>query len=151
MGAMTPNGLPYPTGGDLIMDGDNAMEALARAVDTKALLTGDSGVVSGASQGFAAHTNFNSLGGNVQRRNGLVVVGLDFRTALAQNAGNVGNVACIVIPSGWRPKVRTGIGSGSIGPVCVFSVDPNGYIYLCATASAISANGQLSATGMWMV
>lgn len=32
MGGTTPNQLPFPTGTDRVMDGDNAIEALARAV-----------------------------------------------------------------------------------------------------------------------
>ena len=34
MGSTTPHGLPYPVGTDRIMDGDNAIQALAEAVDT---------------------------------------------------------------------------------------------------------------------
>jgi hypothetical protein len=35
MAGTTPNGLPYPTGTDLVRDGDNAIKALADAVDTR--------------------------------------------------------------------------------------------------------------------
>lgn len=47
MGSTTPNGYPFPVGTDLVMDGDNAMQALAEAVDgtcltTRALTTGHS-------------------------------------------------------------------------------------------------------------
>jgi hypothetical protein len=35
MAGTTPNGLPYPTGTDLIRDGDNAIQALAEAIDTR--------------------------------------------------------------------------------------------------------------------
>jgi hypothetical protein len=34
MGSTTPHGLPFPVGTDRVMDGDNAIEALARAADT---------------------------------------------------------------------------------------------------------------------
>jgi hypothetical protein len=34
MSGTTPHGLPFPTGTDKVRDGDNAIEALARAVDT---------------------------------------------------------------------------------------------------------------------
>lgn len=39
MGSSTPKGYPYPVGTDLVMDGDNAMQALAEAVDSTALIT----------------------------------------------------------------------------------------------------------------
>jgi hypothetical protein len=35
MGSTTARGYPYPTGSDRVMDGDNAIEALARAVNDK--------------------------------------------------------------------------------------------------------------------
>lgn len=34
MSGTTPHGLPFPTGTDKVRDGDNAMEALARATDS---------------------------------------------------------------------------------------------------------------------
>jgi hypothetical protein len=33
MGSQTPHGYPYPVGTDRVMDGDNAIQALAEAVD----------------------------------------------------------------------------------------------------------------------
>jgi hypothetical protein len=33
MAGTTPGGLPFPTGGDFVVNGDNAIEALARAID----------------------------------------------------------------------------------------------------------------------
>jgi hypothetical protein len=35
MGSVTPKGYPYPVGTDRVMDGDDAIKALATAVDTK--------------------------------------------------------------------------------------------------------------------
>jgi len=35
MGSATPKGYPYPVGTDRVMDGDDAIKALATAVDTK--------------------------------------------------------------------------------------------------------------------
>jgi L-aminopeptidase/D-esterase-like protein len=36
MGSQTAKGYPYPIGTDRVMDGDNAIQALAEAIDTKA-------------------------------------------------------------------------------------------------------------------
>jgi hypothetical protein len=33
--ALTPGGLPYPTGTDKVVDGDNAIKALAEAIDAR--------------------------------------------------------------------------------------------------------------------
>jgi hypothetical protein len=35
MGSQTAKGYPYPVGSDRVMDGDNAIQALAEAVDTR--------------------------------------------------------------------------------------------------------------------
>lgn len=57
MAGSTTHGLPYPTGTDRVMDGDNAMQSLAEAVDTKAL--SDTGWVNLALDG----TIFQAVGG----------------------------------------------------------------------------------------
>lgn len=38
MAGVTPHGLPYPTGTDLVRDGDNAIQALAEALDPMHLI-----------------------------------------------------------------------------------------------------------------
>lgn len=55
MAGVTPIGLPFPTGSDLVRDGDNAMQALAEAVD--ALLQGAGGRVERSATGDSTFTN----------------------------------------------------------------------------------------------
>lgn len=60
MGSQTTNGYPYPVGTDRVMDGDDAIKALAQAADTKAgVMAAGSAVVTianGASFGTLAVT-----------------------------------------------------------------------------------------------
>lgn len=53
MGSATANGYPYPVGTDRVMDGDDAIKALAEAADAKAGITaaGQGSIVGGATTG----------------------------------------------------------------------------------------------------
>jgi hypothetical protein len=55
MGANTANGLPYPVGTDRVMDGDDAIKALAQAVDSAVFV---------APLMFATHAGGVALGAN---------------------------------------------------------------------------------------
>jgi hypothetical protein len=151
MGGTTPNGLPFPTGEDRVMDGDNAIEALARAIDTKALLSGDSGDVSPATAGFVVVAPFTALSGWMRRRNGIVQVSMAVNAGSAITAGNITNINMVSIPVGWRPKDRASMSTTSAGPVVAVYANSQGFIVLSATASAVSAGSPITCSGMWFV
>ena len=151
MAGTTAHGLPYPTGSDLIMDGDNAIQALAEAVDAAALREGDSGTLSPAAAGFTLAAGFTALGGIVRRRNGVVSVNLTFTITNALSAGDVANAACVNIPAGWTPLVRSGLTSASTGSGIFYSAETNGVIQLTATTVAVPAAAPSGASGLWLV
>lgn len=150
MPGTTTNGLPYPVGTDRVMDGDNAMQSLAEAVDTKALLSGDTGNVSAVSAGFTLAAGFTGLAGTVRRRNGVVSVNITFTITAALSAGDVANVPCVNIPAGWTPLIRAGLTSASTGSLIEYSAETNGVIQLTATTVAVAAGAASGAAGLWL-
>lgn len=150
MPANTTNGLPYPVGTDRVMDGDNAMQALAEAVDSKALLSGDSGNLTPAAAGFTASAAITGLGGIVRRRNGVVSVNLTFTLVSALSAGDVANTLVATIPAGWVPLVRAGLTSASTGSGIFYSAETNGQLQLTATTVAVAASAPSGACGLWL-
>lgn len=153
MGSTTTNGLPYPVGTDRVMDGDNAIQALAEAIDTKALFTGDTGVITPAAAGFVVVAGqCANLTGNVRRRNGVVAIDFIFNLVNAWGAGDVANTAVITIPAGYLPSVRTSLVCAGNGPGSLYYATATGSsIYLGATMAALAANAQQSVSGVWMI
>lgn len=87
--AQTTNGIPYPIGTDRVMDGDNAMEAIARAVDPSVASTTTTGALSAGVTGRC----------NAYRRGRSVFVVFDLTTASGTGAG----FALATLPPLWRP------------------------------------------------
>jgi hypothetical protein len=151
MGGTTSNGLPYPTGTDLIMDGDNAIKALAESVDAKAL-----GVTSGFQEspvtaGFILHSGFTALTGQVVRRNGYACLALRCTSLNAIGAGNITNIGVMTAPVGWRPWVITPLMVNDAGPGISLYINQSGTIALSVTAVAIGAATGLSIGGCYML
>jgi hypothetical protein len=149
----TTNGLPFPEGTDRVADGDDAIKALANAVDAKALFTSDSGWLSPQSAGFVITTpaNFNSLGGYCRRRNGLACVSFSIRTLKAIGAGNITNINVLTTPAAWKPRATQPLATGTAGPVMSWHVYTSGTINIGATAAAVGANSTLTFCGLYML
>jgi hypothetical protein len=153
----TTNGLPYPEGSDRVADGDNAIRALAEAVDKKAVYGVDTGFISLASAGFVvASSNWASLSGTCRRRNGFVAIAGSIVNKVAIGGGNITNLSMIVVPAGWRPYLNSPLSSMSAGPghfsyASGGGTGTAGTIYLSATAASISANQTLTFGGLWMM
>src|SRR5262245_3746001 len=122
MTATTPKGFPYPLGTDRVMDGDDAIKALATAVDTKLGL---------AASGTAT---VNTVGGQT------VSVPITFPAGLFTAPPNVtatigfsgfGTMTVVMAPAvtaitatGFTLSLaRTGTGSGGV-PVCWIAHQP---------------------------
>ena len=84
-GTTTPLAFPYPTGTDRVMDGDNAMQALAEKIDD---------YLAGASNAFP--------GGVARRRGGTVHVELNHIVGGTTAAGGV----LAVLPAGYFPAAN---------------------------------------------
>lgn len=92
MTANTPNGLPYPVGTDRVMDGDNAIEALARGVDTGVLAqTVTNLIVTGVASGGVSYFY----------RGGLVIVSAQIQSFTTNIAA--GGTLDVVIPANGIP------------------------------------------------
>jgi hypothetical protein len=148
MGSTTTHGLPYPVGTDLIMNGDNAMQALAEAVDTA--LMADTGTLTAAAGGFTAGAGFTALTGSVRKRSGLVSAQFTLTTSNALAAGDLGNLNCINVPVGWQPVVAAPLTSSGIGPGVWASVY-QGFVTISALGTAANAGTQISLNGLWMI
>lgn len=148
MGGTTGHGLPFPTGTDRVMDGDNAIEALARAVDTA--LLGDTGVITPAAAGFTLAAGFTSLSGSVRKYGKIVAVHIVV-TLPALGAGNISNVAAVNIPAAWAPCIHGALNSGAAGGVIMFYANPSpAVIYVGSTADASAAGLTSDINGLWM-
>ena len=72
MAGATTNGIPYPTGSDRVMDGDNAMQAMAEKIDPSVAATsgvgsfgpGCSGKLNVFRRGRVCHFNFEVTSAN---------------------------------------------------------------------------------------
>jgi hypothetical protein len=93
-GTTTRLALPYPTGGDRVADGDNAMQALAEAVDTA--LAGVAWVNMALGNAWT-NTDTNTYGFASYRKRGDVV---ELRGLITP--GTVGAVI-FTLPAGFRP------------------------------------------------
>jgi hypothetical protein len=148
MGSNTTNGLPYPVGTDRIMDGDNAMQALAEAVDAKTLAS--TGAITLAAAGFSAAAGFTGMAGAVVKRGGFVGMSL---TALvstnALTAGDMGNVVCLNLPAAYQPLVPAPVTSGASGPGLWGHVI-NLTVILSASGTGVAAGQSISLVAVWM-
>jgi hypothetical protein len=130
------------------MNGDNAMQALAEAVDAKTLAS--TGAITMAAAGFTAASGFTGMAGAVLKRGGLVTMSctaLVSTNALA--AGDMGNVVCLNVPAAYQPLVPAPILSGAAGPGLWGHVI-NLTVILSASGTAVSAAQTISLVGVWM-
>lgn len=94
MGSVTPKfGYPYPVGTDRVMDGDDAIAALATAIENH---------TAGADAACVAGASIVLNVGRVYRRGPL---GLLVFNALA-NANVAANATFLTIPAGYRPLAQ---------------------------------------------
>lgn len=149
MGGTTTNGLPYPVGTDRVMDGDNAIQALAEAIDLKTLFSGDSGTLTPAAAGFTTAAGASGLTGSVRKRNGIVAVDLIFTAVSGWAAGDVANTNLILIPAGWQPLIRTNIPGAANGPGAFFYAS-GGAISVGSSSGAVAAGTTQQMAGNWM-
>ena len=103
MGSTTTNGLPYPTGDDRVMDGDNAIQALAEALDPPwTPLTLAAGII----QKDTIAPSCRKIAGQVFLRGHLT----------KQSGGNfVGPDALFTVPAGFRPVNTASVGHSQDG------------------------------------
>ena len=123
MGSQTASALPYPTGTDRVMDGDNAIQALAEALTPSAWATipPASGIIVMAQRPFEYRTHGD---GTVEIRGGLQRTGsVDFTTA---------TIDLGTLPVGARPMGHDAMiyacASGSAGAVARVVVNSDGRI-----------------------
>lgn len=92
MSSTTPGGLPYPLGTDRLMDGDDAIRALALAIDTRL----------GTDSGWITLPNASGITGTAQLcvRNGWVFINLHVYGTIV--AGATVLVAAGGIPAAYR-------------------------------------------------
>jgi hypothetical protein len=99
MPGQTANGLPYPTGTDRVMDGDDAIRALAEALDPPWLaLPLASGIILRAgttvTPGYRKVAGIVTLRGQVQKSGGGTFAGQD---------------NLFTLPTGYRPPQTVGV------------------------------------------
>lgn len=110
-GTTTPLAYPYPTGTDRVMDGDNAIQALAEALDNDLAV--------GASQNLALGAN---LSGTITlyRRAGTAFLNYNLTATAALANGAV----LTTIPAGLRPDAQTWFINGYNTSAAPFAVTP---------------------------
>lgn len=140
-------GLPYPTGTDKVVDGDNAIRALAEAVDA---LLNDTGWINlpAASNGFVADTG----GGTPQyRKIGSVVY---LRGQYLRSTAPATATVATTLPTGFRPTTTVNLHTQAFnnGDVAVLvTVNVSGTISItCGTARASSPGYTLTGVDFTM-
>jgi hypothetical protein len=153
MGSTTANGLPYPVGTDRVMDGDNAIQALAEAIDAAALFAGNTGVLTAAAAGFTPASGITGLTGSCLRRNGVVAVSFSFTVTAGFPDGEFANRDVVVIPAGWAPLVSSSLTSGSTGGGVFYYAEgtPSPRIKVGSAAAALAAGAPSNCAGTWLV
>jgi hypothetical protein len=135
-GVTVPLGFPYPTDADLVQGVDEAIQALAEAVDDS--IAGADGVVTYAGVGVAA------IEGSIVSRRGRLAtlrMGISFSGAVAANV-TVANV-----PAGFRPpSVYRCVCWNTAGTaVGVLTVNTNGTVQTAqAFASGVTLLGSVT-------
>lgn len=124
-GVTVPLGFPYPTDADFVTQGDEAIQALAEAVDD--YFVGASGVlVVGVSM---------TLNGSIARRRGQV--GMALCSNLAAVAARAPGDTLFTLPVGFRPSVAWyGLLKSTTGVIYTILIGVDG---TCKTSEAIAA------------
>lgn len=94
-GTTSPLGFPYPTGTDRVMDGDNAIQALAEAVDD--YFVGATGVVT-----IDANMQNAGQGSAIVKRGGMATFFCEMSNKISWNPA----WTMATIPVGFRPVRR---------------------------------------------
>jgi hypothetical protein len=130
MGSNTPNGLPYPVGTDRVMDGDDAIKALALALDT-----GSGWVAIPYASGYIAPA---ALGALQYRKLGALL----FIRGGVTNAGGslpAANVTVATLQAAARPLVVHSVMASPQNPATVqarLNLDPTGSVSLITSGGA---------------
>lgn len=104
----TPLRYPYPTGGDRVMDGDNAIQALAEALNNDNAGATYALTLSGSLTGSAT----------IYRRGSLAVINFNMTVAVAlTNGQNLANIPAGVRPIEGTVFVHGYYAAGPYGPV----------------------------------
>lgn len=153
MGDVTTHGLPFPVGTDRVMDGDDAIQALAEAVDTA--LMDDTGILTPAAAGFVkSSTLWDDLAGSCRRKSGWVTVAFSITIHSDLDAGDVANQAAVNVPPGWRMPsgLAAHLSTGATGAGAFwYHSGAGGTISLSALANNVLAEATLTMTGQWQV
>jgi hypothetical protein len=130
-GTTSPLAFPYPTGTDRVADGDNAIQALAEAIDDN---------IVGANTAILLQPNVIAWdGGSMASRRGRTVhirLGFQIQTTFASTQ------RLLTVPAAYCPAVRCRflLWNNTAGGVLPFYVDPDGG--LAATPALTTANWQ---------
>lgn len=151
MGSNTAHGLPYPVGTDRVMDGDNAIQALAETLDTKLLQ--DTGNMTPAAAGFVvASSLWTGLTGTCRRKNGTVSLAFNIVCHSDFDPGNIVNQNAVTIPTGWKPFLYASLTTATTGPGLFWYASGSGSaIVLAAVANPFNADNTMSMAGSWQV
>lgn len=131
--ATTPNGLPYPVGTDRVMDGDDAIRALALGVDNGTEVTTNITLLAAGGSGVATF----------RRRNGWIEIVLNTTGAnVPTGSGGALIAAAGAIPANQRPannQTAYGFGNGGGTTILWITVQADGSIG-CAHVAASAVN-----------
>lgn len=106
--ALTTNGLPYPVGTDLVVDGDDAIRALAEALDPRVPPPLTSALVG------LDTAKWNVTEHVLQRRYGMWTLVLSMSNKIAEAFGP-GSFSCGTIPAVAKGTTGTFLQNGSAG------------------------------------
>jgi hypothetical protein len=138
-GTTIPLGFPYPTGTDRVMDGDNAIQALAESVDN---FLADGAVVGAV--GITSQNVWNNAGTKLVRSGPLVVMHFDALKSTWPASEGLG-----VVPVGYRPTANTYFVAAANATGSLYSVYVQANTGLIITAGAATGGGGLAAQIAW--
>lgn len=141
MPSNTPNGLPYPVGTDRVADGDNAIRALAEAVDPFA---GDTGWITVGSGGSAPAygAGMSDASPATDYRTRFRRVGKMVTVAVAVQRTNT--LVIFTLPAGYRPSVPVFVAFGAGAALATMyppmaSILPTGVVGMGSSTAASNA------------
>lgn len=138
--ATTAGGLPYPVGTDRVVDGDNAIRALAEALDPRVTDTGWIAVT-------AFQNGFSGVGGSVyyRYRNGMVALS----GQLYRSTAPTSLTAAFVIPQQYAPRSTYDtvlfLDWGLVGQVAI-----GGTVSIQSSTARASSTGYMLDAMIWM-
>jgi len=130
-GTTSPYGFPYPTGTDRVMDGDNAIQALAEAVDDFSF---------GSSASLVLDSNVGNVGGGnfVVRHGSMATLFIEMRPNIDWSSA----WPLTTLPVGYRPPIRVLLNVGQFS-------DKTTLLELKTNGQLCTVNVTLSGTNMY--